>query len=397
MNIRNSISALKDEITGYRRELHQNPQTSYEEVFASNLIAEKLTAWGIEHEHGWAVTGIVAKIEGEKNTSGKSIGLRADIDALDIFEKSGQEWGSKTPGKMHACGHDGHTSMMLGAAKYLSENRNFDGTVYLIFQPAEEGGGGAIRMIEEGLFKKHKIDSVYGLHNGPMYPKGHIGVNSGPMMASSDEVKITVTGVGGHAAMPHTVKDPVIAAAYLITSLQTIISRNLNPVHPAVLSITNINAGTGANNVVPDTVEILGTSRGFSMETRQLVERKLHEICQNIAGAFDVQIEAHYEYNYDPTVNTPAEAAICAQVAKDLVGNDNVDDNVEPCMGAEDFGAMLQQVPGCYLWLGQAEPNNPNSPHNKGLHNAGYDFNDEVIPLGIEYWVRVVETMLPLK
>ncbi len=397
MSIRNSIAAMQKELAAYRRELHQNPQTSYEEEFASNLIAEKLTEWGIEHERGWAVTGIVAKIDGETNSSGKAIGLRADIDALDITEASGQEWASKIPGKMHGCGHDGHTAMLLGAAKYLQENRNFDGTVYLIFQPAEEGGGGAIKMVEEGLFQKYPMDGVYGLHNWPKMPKGQIGLTPGPIMASSDEISITVKGRGGHAAMPHECVDPVIVAAQIVTALQTIVSRNTNAVDTVVLTITNINGGTGASNVIPDTVELTGTVRAFKFESREMVERRIREVSKSIAAAFGAEVECCYTYDYDPTINHAGEAAICADITREIFGTENVNGNIEPCMGAEDFGAFLKEVPGCYIWMGQGEPAQPDSPHNKALHNAGYDFNDTVIPMGVEYWVKLTETLLGRK
>lgn len=397
MTLINSIAAMADEIAMYRRALHENPQTSYEETFASNLIASKLKEWGITFEQGIAVTGIVATIEGRTNKSGKAIGLRADIDALDIIEKSGQPWASKTPGKMHGCGHDGHTAMMLGAAKYLSETRNFDGTVHLIFQPAEEGGAGAVRMIEEGLFKKYPVDAVFGLHNWPGMKRGTIGLRPGPIMASTDQFYITVTGRGGHAAMPHLSIDPIVIASHIVTALQTILSRQVDPVDQAVVSVTNFNGGTGATNVIPDTVELVGTYRTFKPETRKFIGRRIEEITRSTAAMMGGIASIAFKDGYDPTINTAAESEFCAAVAAALVGQENVNANVEPCMGAEDFGAMLQEVPGCYVWMGQGEPGQPDSPHNKGLHNAGYDFNDALIPQGIEYWARLVETALPLE
>lgn len=398
MTIRNSIATLQDELTAARRELHQNPQTSYEETFASDLISENLTKWGVKHERNWGGgTGIVAIIEGEKNTLNRAIGLRCDIDALDIIEQSGQEWASKIPGKMHGCGHDGHTAMMMGAAKYLQENRNFDGKVYLIFQPAEEGGAGAIKMIEEGLFEKHPMNFVYGLHNWPALPKGQIGLTPGPIMAGSDDIFVTVKGKGGHAAMPDQCIDPIVVASQIVSALQTIASRNTSPVDTIVLSITNINGGTGASNVIPDTVEISGTVRAFKFETRELAEKRIKEISEGIAAAHGASVECKYVYDYDPTINHAEESAECSIVSKALVGEENVNDNIDPCMGAEDFGAMLKEVPGCYIWLGQGVPDQANSPHNKGLHNSGYDFNDDVITLGVEYWTRLVEHKLPLK
>lgn len=375
--------------------MHQNPQTAYEETFASDLVAKKLSDWGIEFDRGLAVTGIVAKIEGQKTDSSKAIALRADMDALDIIEQSGQPWASKTPGKMHGCGHDGHTAMMLGAAKYLSENRNFNGTVYLIFQPAEEGFGGAIKMIDEGLFQKYPIDEVYGMHNWPLMPKGTIGLRPGPIMASSDEIHIRIEGKGGHAALPHLVNDPAIVAAHIVTALQTIVSRNVDPIDQAVISITNINIGTGAFNVVPDSGKMTGTVRAFKQETRDFLEKRIKEIVSKTGEVFGAKATCDYVRGYDPTINTEAEAKLCANVARALVGEDKTMANVDPCMGAEDFGAMLQQRPGCYIWVGQAETDK-DSPHNNMCHSPFYDFNDDIIPIGVEYWAKLVEKALPL-
>ena len=263
MTLSNSIAAMKDEIAAYRRELHQNPQTAYEETFASDFIAGKLTEWGIPFERGFAVTGIVATIEGQSTTSGKAVALRADIDALNMVEKSGRPWASLTSGKMHGCGHDGHTAMLLGAAKHLAETRNFDGKVHLIFQPAEEGGAGAIRMIEEGLFKKYPVDAAFGLHNWPGMKFGEIGLKPGPIMASSDSFDITIIGKGGHAALPHLNIDPIVAGSHIVAALQSIVSRQVDPVDQGVVSITNFRAGTGAHNVIPERAELSGTYRSF--------------------------------------------------------------------------------------------------------------------------------------
>lgn len=397
MTLINSIAAMKDEIAAYRRELHQNPQTSYEETFASDLIAQKLTQWGIAFERGIAITGIVATIEGQKSGSGKAIALRADMDALDMTDESGQPWASKLPGKMHGCGHDGHTAMLLGAAKYLSETRNFDGKVHLVFQPAEEGGAGAIRMIEEGLFKKYPVQAAYGMHNWPGLPKGTIALRPGPIMASSDSFEITITGKGGHAAMPHLNVDPIVAAAHIVTNLQSIVSRQIDPVDQAVVSITNFNAGSGAFNVIPEKAVLTGTFRAFRVETRDFIKRRIEEIAATIAAAHGTTAKLFMDDGYDPTINTPEESAFCANIARSVVGDANVDANVDPCMGAEDFGAMLQEVPGCYIWMGQGEPDKKDSPHNKGLHNTKYDFNDDIIPTGVEYWARLVESALPLE
>lgn len=395
MSIRNSIAALKDEIAGYRRAMHENPQTAYEETFASDLVAGKLKDWGIKHERGIATTGIVAVIEGQKKSSGKRIGLRADMDALDILEEGNKPWISKTPGKMHGCGHDGHTAMLLGAAKYLNETKNFDGTVHLIFQPAEEGFHGAHTMIKEGLFKKYPCDSVYGLHNWPYMPRGTIALRSGPIMAAADRFDILITGAGGHAAAPHRTNDPIVIASHIVTALQTLVSRNVDPVDTAVVSITNFNAGTGAFNVIADTARLSGTIRSFNPETREFLLRRVDEMSADIAKSFGAKAVCTYMEGYDPTVNTPEATAFCADIARKIAGDANVDDNVAPCMGAEDFGAMLQQAPGCYIWMGQGEPDKAH-PHSQGLHTPRYDFNDELIPLGIEYWVRLAEEAMPL-
>ncbi len=392
----NSIAAMKDEIAAYRRELHQNPQTSYEETFASDLVQRKLTEWGIPFKTGLAVTGIVATIEGQKTDSGKAIGLRADMDALDMNEASGQPWASKIPGKMHGCGHDGHTAMLLGAAKYLSQTRNFNGKVHLIFQPAEEGGAGAIRMIEEGLFQQFPMQAVYGMHNWPGMKRGEIGLRPGPIMASSDSFEMTITGKGGHAAIPHFNIDPIVAASQIVTALQSIVSRQVDPVDQAVVSITNFHSGTGASNVIPDKAVLSGTYRAFRVETRALLRKRIEEISSTIAKAYNTAFDMTFNDGYDPTINTVEESVFAANIARSIVGDENVNANVEPCMGAEDFGAMLQNVPGCYIWMGQAEPD-AKSPHNKGLHNVGYDFNDEIIPTGMEYWARLAEAALPLQ
>lgn len=393
MSVRQTITDLHADIIDWRRTLHQNPQTCYEEEFASALIAGKLREWDIPFDAGWAKTGIVARIDGNSTASGRSIGLRADIDALDIIEQSGQPWASKIPGKMHGCGHDGHTAMLLGAAKILKDNPDFDGTVYLIFQPAEEGGGGAIQMIEQGLFDRYPMDAVYGMHNWPFLKRGTFGICPGPAMAGSDTFTIHVTGKGGHAALPQNTVDPVPVACQIVTNLQSIVARTVDPIANAVLSVTNINAGTGASNVIPGEAHLIGTVRTFDPALRDSIIERMRQMIEHIATAHGAEATLDYQIGYEPTVNDPEHAEICRSVAQEIVGESNVQ-NEPPCMGAEDFGAMLQKKPGFYIFLGQGEESDPDSPHNKACHHPGYDFNDQAAPIGVEYWVGLVEKIL---
>ncbi|PZP55824.1 MAG: amidohydrolase [Micavibrio aeruginosavorus] len=392
MTLSNRIPEIAEDMKVVRRELHQNPGTAYEEFFASDMVAAKLTEWGIPFERGWAGTGIVATIEG-KNKGTKSIGLRADMDSLDIVEESGQAWTSKIPGKMHACGHDGHTSTLLGAAQYLSETRNFSGKVYLIFQPAEEGAAGASTMIKDGLFDKYPADQIFALHNWPWLQRGKFATRVGPILGAVDRVRITIIGSGGHAANPESTIDPVPAAAEIVLSLQTIVSRNVGPLDNAVVSVTNLNAGTGAENIIPSTASLVISVRSFKTEIRQLLKKRIHEISEGIAKLHNLSCEIDYEHGPDPTTNTKEETDLSVRVANEIFGSDNVEPDVAPWMGAEDFGDMLKVKPGCYILLGQGEADK-NSPHNYGLHSNKYDFNDEILPLGIEYFVRLTETAL---
>ncbi len=396
MPVLNRAADMKDEMAEWRRELHQNPQTSYEEEFASAFVAKKLTEWGIPFKKGIAKTGIVATITGQKSSSGKTIGLRADMDALDIEEKSGQPWASKNPGKMHACGHDGHTATLLGAAKYLAETRNFDGTVYLVFQPAEEGGGGAHKMIEEGLFKDFPCDYMFGLHNWPGLPLGKAATRSGPLLASVDGFDIKITGNGGHAAMPHATTDPLIVAAHLVTALQTIVSRNVDPIATAVLSVTNISAGTGAFNIIGDTATMTGTVRTFDNTLRQSIKDRMEKMGQSICAAFGATFHMDYEFGNDATVNSADGAAMAVRAAAHVLGDANVEADCPPTMGGEDFGAYLNEHPGAFIFIGQGMEKDKNSPHNRGLHNPYYDFNDETLPIGVSFFSKLVEDTLPL-
>lgn len=395
MPVLNRAADLKDEATVWRRELHQNPQTKYEEEFASALVAQKLTEWGIPFKKGIAKTGIVATITGQKNDSGKGLGLRADMDALDILEKSGQPHASKTPGKMHACGHDGHTATLLATAKYLSETKNFNGQVHLVFQPAEEGGNGADKMIEEGLFRDYKIDYMFGLHNWPGQPMGKIGMRAGPIMASVDEFNITVKGVGGHAAMPHQTIDPIVVTSQIVSALQSVVARNVDPIDTVVLSVTNFHAGSGAFNIIPDEAKLIGTVRTFNNDTRDKVIARMKAIISGVAAAMGAQAEHEFIFHNYATINSADGIEIAAKAAAVVVGDNNVDLDTPPSMGGEDFSAYLRQKPGAFVFIGQGV-NDSNSPHNKGLHHPGYDFNDDIIPIGVSYFATLVEQALPL-
>ena len=390
MRILPEILDSKEEIQEIRRDIHAYPELMFEEVRTAKVIAEQLKAWGIEVHTGLGKTGVVGVIKGKLGT-GKSIGLRADIDALPLAEHNVFSHASKNQGRMHACGHDGHTAMLLGAAKYLINHREFKGTVNLVFQPAEEGGGGAREMMRDGLFEKFPCDAVFGLHNWPGMPEGHFGITPGPMMASSNEFKITVRGRGAHAALPHNGADPIIAASQLVGALQNIITRHKRPIDQAVLSITQFHGGF-TSNVIPDEAWIAGTVRTFTVPVLDLIETRMRIIANSITAAFDCSAEVEFERNYPPLINHEKESAFATKVMQSLVGEQRVTANLEPTMGSEDFAFMLEKVPGCYVFLGNGDGDHRSVGHGLGpcnLHNPSYDFNDELIPVGINYWVNL--------
>ncbi len=387
MPIINRIAEYQNEMTAWRRHIHKHPETAFEEHQTSDYVALRLHEFGIDVHRGLAGTGVVGTLKGGKG-DGPAIGLRADMDALDIEEKNDIDYKSEYPGKMHACGHDGHSTMLLGAAKYLSETKNFAGTVHFIFQPAEENEGGGRVMIEEGLFEKFPVESVYGMHNMPGIPVGEFAIRPGPIMASFDIFEITLTGTGTHAALPQLGRDAVVAASQLVTALQTIASRTVSPFDAAVVSVTQIHTGD-TWNVIPEEAVIRGTTRAFKEEIQTHMETEIRRIADGIAATFGVTAQVHYERRYPPTINDAAETDLTAGIAREIAGNDMVSLDKDPMMGAEDFAFMLNEKPGAYMWIG-------NGPRDGGcmLHNPHYDFNDEVLPLGASYWAKLVETRL---
>jgi amidohydrolase len=388
-----SIRGYHAELKEIRRDLHAHPELAFEEGRTSSVVMEYLKKFGIETHTGLAKTGVVGVIKGKKTNSGKGVGLRADMDCLPMHEAGNLPYRSKHEGRMHACGHDGHTTMLLGAARYLAETRNFDGIAYVIFQPAEEGGGGGQVMVQEGLFKRFPANEIYALHNWPIMGPGKIAVRAGPMMAATDEIQIKVRGKGGHAAVPQLAVDPVVACAHIITALQTIASRNVDPLDAVVVSICSMaTSQIGAFNVIPEAVQLVGTVRSFKPETRELAEQRVKSIASKIAEALGATAEIEYKRGYPPTVNSPREAAFAARVGEQIFGKGNVITDVDPTMGGEDFSYMLQACPGAYVWLGQG-----GGPGGCFLHNPNFDFNDEVIPLGAGYLAALVEESLPLK
>ncbi|WP_313080950.1 M20 aminoacylase family protein [Pulveribacter sp.] len=398
MKVIDSIVADAAAIARVRRDIHAHPELCFQEVRTADVIAAQLTEWGIPIHRGLGTTGVVGIVHGrDGGASGRAVGLRADIDALPMQEFNTFEHASRHAGKMHACGHDGHTAMLLAAAKYFSQpaHRDFDGTVYLIFQPAEEGGGGAREMIKDGLFEQFPMQAVFGMHNWPGLPVGSFAVSAGPVMASSNEFKITIRGKGAHGAMPHLGIDPVPVACQMVQAFQNIISRNKKPVEAGVISVTMIHAGE-ATNVVPDSCELQGTVRTFSIELLDLIERRMREVAEHTCAAFEATCEFEFVRNYPPTINAPAEAAFAAQVMAGIVGESGVRAQ-EPTMGAEDFAFMLQAKPGAYVFIGNGDGDHRAMGHGGGpctLHNPSYDFNDDLIPLGGTYWVELARQWL---
>ncbi len=393
MKVLDSLVTHAASISALRRDIHAHPELSFQELRTSDLVAQKLTEWGIPIHRGLGQTGVVGILK--NGNSPRAIGLRADMDALPMQEFNQFAHTSQHPGKMHACGHDGHVAMLLAAAQHLAQHRHFDGTVYFIFQPAEEGGGGAREMIQDGLFTQFPMQAVFGMHNWPGLALGQFALSAGPVMASSNEFKITIHGKGSHAALPHNGVDPVPVACQMVQAFQTIISRNKKPVDAGVISVTMIHTGE-ATNVVPDHCEMQGTVRTFSLDVLDLIEQRMREVAQHTCAAFGATCTFEFERNYPPTINHAAESDLARQVMADIVGPSNVQLQ-EPTMGAEDFSYMLQAVPGAYCFIGNGDGTHREMGHGEGpctLHNPNYDFNDHLIPLGGTYWVRLVERFL---
>lgn len=387
------LGAVQGELQALRRELHTMPELGFEERRTSARVCEALKLCGVDEIHtGIARTGVVALIHGRKGP-GRQIGLRADMDALPLQEENQVPWRSASPGLMHACGHDGHTTMLIGAARYLAQTRQFDGTAVLIFQPGEEGYAGAREMIQEGLFERFPVESVYAMHNWPQMQAGRIGLNSGAMMAASDKVEITLHGRGGHGAHPHLSVDPVLMAGHVITAVQSLVARNVAPLDQAVVSLCALRAGElGAFSVIPSSAKLVGTVRSFKPAVQQLIEERLAALVESIALGLGGSATVQYTRSYPATINTPQEAAFAAMVARDLVGAEQVDSELPPSMGSEDFSFMLQAKPGAYLRIGQAS----DAGSGCGLHNPRYDFNDEILPLGAALFASLIEHGLPM-
>jgi amidohydrolase len=387
MPVINRVAAMQDEIAAWRHDIHANPELLYDVHRTAAVVAEKLESFGCDEvATGIGRTGVVGVIRGDRQTAGgRAIGLRADMDALPIEEAGNAPYKSTVPGKMHACGHDGHTAMLLGAAKYLAETRNFAGTAVVIFQPAEEGGAGAKAMIDDGLMQRFGIEEVYGMHNFPGLPVGEFGIRPGAQMAAADLLSIRIEGTGGHAARPHLTVDPILVGAQIVNQIQSVVARNVDPLQAAVVSITMFHAGS-ADNIIPAAAELRGTARSFTPEIQALLQSRLRELVEGIARAHGATATLTYTHGYPVTRNHERQTAFAASVAAQVVGHEHVDANIAPVMGAEDFSYMLEARPGAFIFIGNGD--------SAGLHHPAYDFNDEIIPLGTSYWVRLVETLL---
>jgi amidohydrolase len=387
MPIINRISGMHDEITAWRRDFHANPELLYDVHRTAASVVEKLKAFGCDEVvPGIGKTGVVATVKGKRQSSGKVIAMRADMDALPLEEATGLPYASKTKGKMHACGHDGHTAILLGAAKYLCETRNFDGTVVLIFQPAEEGGAGGKAMVDDGMMERWGVQEVYGMHNQPGMPLGSFATCAGPMLAAADRLSIIVEGKGGHAAKPHLNIDTVLVASHIVVAMQSIVARNVNPLDSAVISLCMFHAGT-ASNIIPQTAELTGTARSLSPQVRDMLEKRIVEVAEGTARLYGATAKATYVRDYPVTRNHARQAKFAAAVATEISGRDMVNDNVTPVMGGEDFSFMLESRPGAFVFFGNG--------NTASVHHPAYDFNDGAIPHGVSFWARLAETAMP--
>ena len=376
------------EITEWRRDFHENPELLYDTVRTSKIVSEKLNSFGCDVvKTGIGRTGVVAVIKGRSDSKGKVIGLRADMDALPIKEITGLDYSSKNDGKMHACGHDGHTAMLLGAAKYLTETRNFDGTVVVIFQPAEEGGAGAKEMCDDGLMSDFDISEVYGMHNAPGLPVGQFNIRPGAFFAAADQFTLDIEGKGGHAARPQETIDPTIVGAQILIALQSVVSRNTDPLESLVVSVTSFRTESDSYNVIPQTVQLRGTVRTLSKEVRDMAQEKITQLIKNTALTYGAKVNLNYARGYPVMINSELETNHMVDVAKKVAGDNNVDNNTSQVMGAEDFSYMLEERPGAYIRVGHGS--------TASLHHPNYDFNDEAIPFGTSFWVELAETRLP--
>jgi hippurate hydrolase len=386
-----SLLPQVDEFVALRREIHRFPELAFQEHRTADLVATKLAAWGYEVHRGLGGTGVVGRLQ--RGTSSRRLGLRADMDALPIAEASGRPWASACAGLMHACGHDGHTAMLLAAARHIAEHVDFDGTLHLIFQPAEEGAGGAVKMMADGLFERFPCDAVFAMHNMPGVPQGHVWMREGSAMASSDDVTITLHGTGGHGAMPHRAADPLVAAASLVMALQTVVSRNVDPMQAAVVTVGALNAGK-ANNVIPATATLELSVRALDRGVRQQLRERIHAMARAQAESFGVRAEVDWREGYAVLVNTTAETALAGDVAAELLGADRVNRKAPPVTASEDFAFMLERVPGCYLLIGNGDGSDGNVASACMVHNPGYDFNDDNVAVGAAYWALLTSRFL---